>query len=146
MRSLAAILTFLLVWGAFVPAQAADKEKESSYDRIMRTGTIRCGYLPYEPYISKDVVSGALSGVTVDYINAVAKRLGLSVDWSEEVNVDQIAPALNYGRIDMVCIPCTPDHNWANVIAFEGEWNATPYYTYVREDSELTEEQLETGR
>jgi len=128
------------------PAFAADREKESAYDRVMRTKEIRCGYLPYEPYVSKDAVTGELSGLTVDYVNAVATRQGITVNWAEEVNIDQVVPALEYGRIDAFCLPCTPDENWVKRMDFSGELGATPYYIYVREDSVLSDGDLKTAK
>ena len=139
------LLAFLLILCSASPALAA-KEKESAYDRVMRTKTLRCGYIPYEPYLIKDPNTGALSGITVEYIDAIGKRLGLKVDWAGEVNIDQVVPALNGGRFDAFCVPCTPDHDWVNVLDFSGSLGALPYYVYVSQNSEMTKEQIETAK
>lgn len=138
MAVLAVVLSF--------PALAADKEKESAYERVMRTREIRCGYLPYEPYISKDAVTGKLSGLIVDYVNTVAVRQGLTVDWTEEVTIDQVVPALEYGRIDAFCLPSTPDESWAKNLNFSAGLGAAPYYVYVRNDSYLSADALKTAK
>lgn len=139
---------FLALMIVFVtlPVFAADKKKESSYDRIVRTKEIRCGYLPYEPYISKDAVTGDLGGLIFDYVNAVAVRHGMKVDWAEEVNIDQIVPALEYGRIDAFCLPATPDENWSKRLGFSAGLGATPYYVYVRAEENISDEALKTAR
>ncbi len=124
------------------PAQAQDR---SAYNRIMENKTIRCGYLPYEPFVSVDPVSGEMGGIVHDYLNAVAAREGLTIDWVEEVNIDQIVPALDYGRIDAFCIPCSPEKNWREHLDFSGPLGGTPYYVYVPADSDMTDEQLRTA-
>lgn len=143
-KKIAGFLLFVLLAVCAAPAFAA--ETESAYDRVLRTKTIRCGYLPYEPYISKDPVTGKLSGVTYDYLNAVAKRDSLRVDWVGEVNIDQLVPALDAGKFDAFCMPCTPDQNWARVAEFTGYLGAVPYFVYVPENSTLTEETLSAAK
>ncbi len=119
---------------------------ETAHSRMLRTHTLRCGYLPYEPFIIKDINTGKLSGIPVDYVNQVAAQAGLTVDWVAEINIDQLVPALDGGRIDAFCIPVTPDANWEKVLNFSGYLGGLPYYTYVKADSTLTAEQLETAR
>ncbi len=140
------IVTMFVFTASFGVAHAADQEKESTYDRVMRTKTIRCGYALYEPFVSKDVVTGEMSGLTYEYINQVAKNAGIQIKWTEEMNVDQVIPSLNYGRIDAFCIPCTPDRNWEKQIGFSAPLGALPYFTFVPEDSTLTAEQLEKAK
>ncbi|MEK7801112.1 MAG: hypothetical protein AAB276_01545 [Pseudomonadota bacterium] len=38
------LIVSLLILAVVFPAYASDASKESVYDRVMRTGTIRCGY------------------------------------------------------------------------------------------------------
>lgn len=57
------------IWACVVllmafPAFAA--EKESSYDRVMRTRTLRCGYGIFQPMIMKDPNTRKISGIFVD--------------------------------------------------------------------------------
>ncbi len=99
------ILTFIALVFISVASSANAKDNETTYERVTRTKILRCGYLPYEPYILKDPNTGQLSGVTVDYLNSVASRDGFKIDWSEEVNIDQIAAALSAKKIDAFCLP-----------------------------------------
>lgn len=128
------------------PAFAADNDSTSAFDRVEETKTLRCGYIPYEPYIIKGFDGSPLKGITVEYMNEAAKRAGYSIDWAEEVNVDQIVPALNYGRVDAICVPCTPDKNWDTLLEFGATVGALPYYVYVREESTLTKDDLKTAK
>lgn len=133
-----------MVWSAKRPSLPA--AKETAYERVTRTKVLRCAYLPFEPYITKDPNTKSLGGLTVDYVNAVAARAGLTVDWAGEVNIDQIPTALDYGRFDAFCLPCTPSADWGRVLDFGGFLGAVPYYTYVAADRPIGKEQLQTAK
>lgn len=127
-------------------ASYAEEKFESAYDRVMATKTLKCAYLPYEPYIKKDLLTGKLSGIIIDYVDEVAKKSGLTVDWAGEVNIDQVVPAMNAKRFDAFCVPATPDKNWAEKLGFEASLGGLPYYTYVPFDSKITEDELQTAK
>lgn len=100
----------------------------------------------YEPFIIKDPNTAKLSGLTVDYLNEVAARQGYNVEWTSEVNFDQIVPSLDGGRFDMVCVQATPNTDFERVLSFVGDLGGMPYYTYVKADSTLTEQTLSTAQ
>jgi ABC-type amino acid transport substrate-binding protein len=77
------VLLFLLFFCCAIPVFAADKE--TSYDRVMRTGVIRCGYVEWPPYLLKDPNTQEFSGLIYDYMMAIGKDLGFKVEWSESV-------------------------------------------------------------
>jgi ABC-type amino acid transport substrate-binding protein len=83
------------------PAFAADKE--SAFERVNRTGVLRCGYIAWQPFVMKDPNSGKLSGLSYDVYESIGKNLSLKVEWTTEVLVGQQAEALNSGKIDAVC-------------------------------------------
>jgi ABC-type amino acid transport substrate-binding protein len=86
-----------------VPAFAA--EDESAYERVMRTGTLRCGYIVWQPYLLKDPNTGKMSGAAYDFTMAMAGELGLKVEWAEETGWGNFQEGLNAGRYDMMCVP-----------------------------------------
>ncbi len=69
----------------------------------MRTGSIKCGYVLYQTYVTKDPNTGQLAGAHYDIINEMGKRLGLKVEWAEEVGWGNFIEGLKVGRYDMVC-------------------------------------------
>lgn len=95
-----------LILAAFVActsmAQAAPAN-ESAFDRVIRTNTLRCGYVVVPPELSKDPNSGELSGVTVDVMKEIGERLNLKVEWTEEVTFPTMAAGLETGRYDAIC-------------------------------------------
>ncbi|NTU77367.1 MAG: amino acid ABC transporter substrate-binding protein [Alphaproteobacteria bacterium] len=85
------------------PQGVAETKKESVYERVLRTGTLRCGYAVWPPFIMKDPNTGVISGAEIDYLNEVGKALNLKVEWTEEVGYGTFIEALNADRIDMMC-------------------------------------------
>jgi ABC-type amino acid transport substrate-binding protein len=78
--------------------------KETTYERVMRTGTIRCAWITRPPYVIIDMKTGEKSGISVDIMNEVAKQLSLKIDWVEEVGAAEFVTGLNQGRYDAMCM------------------------------------------
>lgn len=104
MRTVAAFLIGLL--SLVQPAKA-----ETTYDRVMRTGVIRCAYISWKPYSLKDPnqPEAPPQGSSVDIMTALADRLGLKVDWVEEIGWGTIGEGFATGRYDAVCTQMWPD-------------------------------------
>ena len=49
--------------------------KQSLYERVIQSGKIRCCYIVYPPDCIKDPNTGKLSGISVEAIELVAKKL-----------------------------------------------------------------------
>ncbi len=82
---------------------------ESAYQRILRTGTIRCGYATWPPFMRKDPNTGELSGFNHDIFTEIGKELGLKIEWTEEVGFGNYIEGLNAGRYDVMCQTVWPD-------------------------------------
>ncbi len=112
----------------------ATPAKESVYDRVMRTGTIRCGYAVWPPYIRKNANTGGLEGMNYDYINELGKVLDLKIDWAEEVGWGNLIEGLNTGRYDLICASMWPDAGRIKNAALTIPAFYTASYVYVRAD------------
>lgn len=77
-------------------------EPVSVYERVMRSGTIRCAYATYPPSCIKDPNTGKLSGVFVEIVERVAKDLDLKVEWVEEVGWGTMIEGLRANRYDLM--------------------------------------------
>lgn len=84
-------------------------QKESVYERIIRTGEIRCAYALWPPFFAKDAKSGDLSGFNYDIIESVGRELGLKINWVEEVGFGNYIEGLKTGRYDAMCQTVWPD-------------------------------------
>jgi ABC-type amino acid transport substrate-binding protein len=76
---------------------------ETAYDRVVKSGTLRCGYMLWPLWTEKDPNTGAMSGLVVDITSALTERLGLKLEWVEEVPFGQQVAALERGNIDAIC-------------------------------------------
>ena len=77
--------------------------QEGAFDRVMRTKTLRCGYVVYPPTIIKDPATGKMSGLMYDAIEAAATKAGLKVEWVEDLNWGNYMASLAYDHADMIC-------------------------------------------
>lgn len=83
--------------------EAAAAKKETAFERVIKTGTLRCAYVVYEPANIKDANSGKMSGILHDVAEAIGKELGLKVEWTEEATWGTFLEPLRTGRADAFC-------------------------------------------
>ncbi|MFA6279255.1 MAG: ABC transporter substrate-binding protein [Bdellovibrionales bacterium] len=92
--------------------------KETAFERVMRTGVLRCGYYVFSPVTIRDPNTNVLSGFSVDMMERIAQRAGLKLEWSEEVTFANWIPALQSKRFDVVCTPMWPEITMAKAVVF----------------------------
>ena len=131
MRLIALLLAILLP----LPAMAADTPApEIAYDRVMRTGVLRCGYIVYPPEIIKDANTGTLSGTIYDLTNEAAKQLELKVEWTSEVGFADMFEGLYNGKYDALCSGLWESPARARSALFTIPINYGVYHAFVRND------------
>jgi ABC-type amino acid transport substrate-binding protein len=116
--------------------------KESTYDRVMRTQTIRCGYLLWNPVLIKDPNTGQLSGIFYDYLEGLGKALHLKIEWTEEMGWGDFPAALRSGRIDAMCAGGWANSTRARVIDFVRPIFYQTMYAYARVDDKRFDNNL----
>lgn len=92
----------------FLPSESAKKSdnissKESTYDRVMRTKTLRCGYATWYPNLIIDPNTGQKSGSSFDVMNKIGEILNLKVEWAQEAGFGTAEQDLLNGRYDALC-------------------------------------------
>lgn len=101
------ILVFLLC--AFYSGHVYAAEKYAdAFERVMKTGTIRCAYLPWDVLFIKDPNTGQKSGIFHDYVLKIGEELKLKIEWTEEVTVENWPIGLDAGRYDVFCSSLVP--------------------------------------
>ncbi len=116
------------------PQGEAESKKETAYERVLRTKTLRCGYADWPPHVLiKNPTTGEVTGILHDVVEAAAAKMGLKVDWSENVGWGTFIESLQTGRVDAFCAG-----GWRN--AERGRyliWSVPVFYSaiypYVRE-------------
>ncbi len=125
------ILALLLVVFSF-PAVA--KDKESVYDRVMKTGTIRCGWNTWSPIFMKDPNTEKFSGIFYEFSEAMGEVLDLKIEWVGPISWSDYPVALELGRIDGMCAGIWPVSKRGKVIDFSTPLYYLPFMAYARAD------------
>ncbi len=135
------ILSFLFLAFTALPTFAA--EKETAYERVMRTQTFRCGYGVWEPHFMKDPNTGKLSGLYHDYMLELGKALSLKIEFTEETDWTAFGHALESGRIDGFCFDIWPTGARAREMDFTRPIFYTVINAYVRADDNRFDKKLD---
>lgn len=122
----------LILCGLLFSVAAQAEDYKSTFDRVMATNTIRCGYIVYPPQLSKDANSGALSGLAYDLTEQIGKDLGLKIEWTEEVGSGTWQEGFTSGRYDMLCNTAWATTARARVAAFSVPVFYTAINAYTR--------------
>lgn len=85
------------------PDTPSVKAAETTYGRVMRTQTIRCGYINWPPSLIVDPTTKQISGVFHDLTEEVGRRLSLHIDWAGETSWATAIDDLKSGKFDMIC-------------------------------------------
>ena len=117
--------------------------KETAYDRVMRTGVLRCGYADFPPYLfTKDPTTGKIAGVFAETTEAVADKLGLKVEWAEGTGWGNLVESLRSHRIDAFCAGKWRDAHRGRYIAYGTPLFYMSVYPYVRVDEHRFDKDL----
>jgi len=118
--ALSAVVSFTTVRAVNKPAASA--KTESTYERVMRTQMIRCGYVVFSYGIIKDPNTGAMSGLDYEVTETLGRKLNLKIEWVEEVGWGTAISGLNTGRYDAVC-----NAAWVNPTQGREAYFSRPY-------------------
>lgn len=138
-------LSALVGAGVFSILQSKDvqtRSKESAYARVLRTGTLRCGYGLWEPLVMRDPNTGQFSGVIYDFMQAVGKALNVKVEYVLETPWDSIGEALIAGKIDAHCAGVWATPPRGRVMAFSNPLFFASAVAFARADDDRFDNNL----
>jgi len=131
---IAALVSFGVVRASHVGTPAGGGVRESAYERVMRTGVIRCGYIVYPPYLLKDPNTGQMSGPAFDFMQVIAKELQVRLEWSEETGWGTFHEGLNGNRFDLMCVPVWQSGARARIALLTKPLYYNALYAFARTD------------
>lgn len=102
-------LFFLMLGVCFLATGAFADAPKTAAQRVIDSGILRCGYATSPPVLVKDANTGKLSGSDVEIVEQIGQKLGLKVEWTEEVGWGNFIEGLRNGRYDMMCGSLWPD-------------------------------------
>lgn len=132
MKFLAALFLTLFIT---LPAYA-ESTKQSAYDRVMETQTLRCGFGSWEPGVTRDPQTGTMKGIFVDLIEEMARLAKIDVEWTAEVDWGQIPESLKSGKVDAFCAGMAADAARAKRLAYSTPMSYWTFDVIVRADDE----------
>lgn len=128
----ALIISLLVV--TFAGSNERSNKKESVYDRVVKSGVIRCGYGISAPWILKNAETGQMEGVAVELMEAVAKTLDLKVEWTEETGWGGLPTALETGRVDVGCSSLWVRGAYGKRLSYTKPYIYNALHAFVRAD------------
>lgn len=104
LTALIAIVASLITWQV-LPSKSGEvaSKKETTYERVMRTGTLRCGYVDYEPNNMRDPETNKMSGIFYDIMESVAAKLDWKIEWVVSAGWGTHIPDLVNNKYDVFC-------------------------------------------
>ncbi len=126
--------------------EAAPKQtaRETSFERVMRTGILRCGYEYWDGAIMKDEKNGQIFGPMADMTFAVASAVGLKVEWTSQVGWEDVPAAILSGKIDADCAGMWTSAMKARQIAFSTPFAYQALEAFVRDDDHRFDGKLDS--
>lgn len=137
--AIVALIVAMLVFKGLPSASSpAAAKKETTYDRIIRTGEIHCGYTSWNPLFYIDPKTGEKLGIFHDLMEEAGKRLGVKVIWQEEIGWGTITESVKNGRVDMACAGYWLNPGRIKNVASSAPQIYSPLYVWMRQDDTRT--------
>jgi ABC-type amino acid transport substrate-binding protein len=114
--------------------QTVEAKKETPYERVMRTGVLRCGYATWPPNVMVDTKTGKVAGIIPDLVEYAAKSVNLKVEWVQEVSWATFPQDLKNERYDAMCAGAWAVKETANLLAYTRPLFYNAVYAFVRVD------------
>jgi polar amino acid transport system substrate-binding protein len=128
----------LLAAGYLIATQThtltTSQQAETTFDRVVRTGTLRCAYAVWEPGLTIDPATGAKKGLAVEVAQALAQRLNLKIEWAEEAGWGTAEQGFTTNRYDAMCAHVCSDSIRGRATYFARPFLTEPVFAMVRAD------------
>jgi membrane-bound lytic murein transglycosylase MltF len=124
---------FILQPRSGVPAPA---HKESAYDRVMRTGVLKCGYYPWPGTAELDPNTQELTGLMPELTRTLGRMLDLKVEYVQMSGQGMEVQELKSGRYDAACVSSYYVFSMGKFVDFSTPYAYFPMFAYGRADDQ----------
>jgi ABC-type amino acid transport substrate-binding protein len=128
------IASLTLAMTVLVSFSAHAADKESAYDRVMRTGVLKVGYTVWPPYQIQDPNTGKISGISAEYVDIIRKILDLKIEWVPLTGLGTQVEGLKRGMYDVVVNDGPYVFTMIKFIDFSEPVFYAPVFAYRRDD------------
>jgi ABC-type amino acid transport substrate-binding protein len=101
---------------------------QSTYQKVLAAQKITVGYISYPPSFIKDPNNGSYSGIYTEVIQKIGEKLGLQIDFKEELGWGTMIEAVKSKRVNLVCSGIWPTTERGKFVDF----TKPLYYSTVR--------------
>ncbi|TAH37781.1 MAG: amino acid ABC transporter substrate-binding protein [Alphaproteobacteria bacterium] len=108
--------------------------ENNAYERVIKSGTLRCAYSLWEPAVMRDPNTGEMSGLIYDFMQEVGKALNIKVEYNLEVPWDSVPTALKTNKADAHCAGIWATAARGRVMAFSNPLFFSPVVAFARAD------------
>jgi ABC-type amino acid transport substrate-binding protein len=129
--------------GGSVAGNSGDKQN-AAYERVMKTGVLRCGYTMWSPVaFLKDPNTKAYSGFIPEILAQLSKNLNIKIEYVEDAGFGaQAIEGLKTGRFDMFCGGMNKNAPRGREVLFTDTIFYSPIYAYTRLDDHRFDKDL----
>lgn len=125
----------LLAFGFWtLPAHAGEAASNKTYDRVIASGQLGCGYIVWPPMVTKDINTREFGGVTYEVSQALAAALELKLVMQQEFNLATYMQDLNNGRYDIECTGGWPNAKRGKYIEYSKPYGYFSIVAVVRNE------------
>lgn len=124
----------VIIFAALLIFPASSAHAGAVYERVIKSGTIRCGYAMWPPMLYNDLKTNVLKGALYELTDALGSKLDLKIEWAEEAGWGNIVEGLATGRYDMICTGLYSNAARSKRIAFSKPYLYSAMYVAVRQD------------
>jgi cyclohexadienyl dehydratase len=103
---IASVAAAWFVVGHYASAPVASvipEKKPSVYERVISSGTLRCGFFEEAPFTIIDPNTGKKTGIAVELAEKIGSALGLKVEWVGATNFGTLVDDLKNDKYDAIC-------------------------------------------
>lgn len=116
--------------------------EETAFDRVVKTGTLRCGFATWAPGFYIDSKTGKKAGFSYEIAEALGKKLGLKIEWTEESGWGVAEQGLQAKRFDAMCAHVCVDARRTKAAYYSIPFLHEPIYVMTRADDQRFDKDL----
>lgn len=132
----ATLLTLAVIPSRHDQGQVLAPQKESAYDRVMRTGTLRCGYYQWPGIAEMDPNTGKIKGMVPELVGTIGNMLDLKVEYVPVSALGMQVEELKRGVYDTFCVDSYYVFSMSKFVDFGTPYAYFPMFAYGRADDE----------
>ena len=103
------VLTLVAIAVSYITVQVTTRPqnisiaKETAFEHVMHTKTLRCGWFAEPPFTNVDPNTNEKTGIVVDIVNKFSTDYDVKVEWVTISNFSMMGEDLKQGKYDAIC-------------------------------------------